>query len=57
MEDQEAVKIIQDRIGEMLSDPQIQDLLTKKRDSGLTKTECQDWLAMVAVTTLCGCKE
>jgi len=57
MKDQEAVKVIQDRIGEMLNDSQIQNVLTNKRDSGLTKTECWDWLTMAAITTLYGCKE
>jgi len=54
MKDQEAVKIIQNRIGEMVSNPHVQNILTEKRNSGLTKNECRDWLAKAAIATLYG---
>jgi len=57
MRDQEAYKIIQNRIGKMLNDPHVQNILNKKRDSGLTKDECRDWLVQAVIATLYGAGE
>jgi hypothetical protein len=54
MTEKEAIQAINNRIGELKSNPQVQAELMQKHKAGMTKTMCKKWLADVAIATLCG---
>lgn len=54
MNDSEAIKLIQERIGEIVSNPQIQEKLIGMKQKGHTEQECLDMVQKMAIATLFG---
>ena len=54
MTNQQAIAIIQNRIGEMVKTEAIQTEMVKMNRQGKSNDEIQAWLTMAAIATLCG---
>lgn len=54
MNNQQAIKLIQDRVNELIQNKLVQEKLIKMKQEGRTEQECIDVVQKIAIATLFG---